>query len=452
MTNQVAYSPKDILLTTCTITTASGDGLNFKNLVLELNYYEDLFSNCITGNLYISDSVNYINLLQIDGNERLHLKMETPTRDAPLERTGENTKKDRSFRVYSVTNRKKVNRTHETYIIHFCSEELFLSEKTRITRNFKNKKISEMVEIILKEDLKMPNDFMWVEDTVNTRDIIIPAYKPIQAINWLCTQSLSEKYSKGTNQVGTTFIFYENKDGYIFESLHGLYNKETVLREFYYDVQNIADTSFERQTDTVIAFEHIQNFNTIQQANAGTFNNRLITFDPLRGLFNEKRFDYDAFTSEAPIINKYKFSPDIIDRTGTSLKTDTSVVRFVVSSTGQSENQYIKDKKIKINENRVENVYPYRVSQLMLLTNDTIHIMVPGDTKLQVGELVIFNMPNPLAGTYGDELDEFYSGKYLIVALRHWYQKEFGFHTILEICKDSTIKQRKPHKTTNGLY
>ena len=108
MTDQIAYTPKDILLTTCTITTSSGAyGLNFKNLVLELNYYEDLFSNCITGNLYISDSVNYINLLQLDGNERLHLKIETPTRNAPLERTGENTKKDRSFRIFSVTNRKK---------------------------------------------------------------------------------------------------------------------------------------------------------------------------------------------------------------------------------------------------------------------------------------------------------------------------------------------------------
>lgn len=449
--NQVAYSPYDILLTTCTVTTASGDGLNFRDLVLELNYYEDIFSNCITGNLYISDSLNFINQLQLDGNERLHLKIETPTRDAPLVRTGENSQKDRSFRIYSVTNRKSISRTHESYILHFCSEELFLSEKMRVTRNFKNKKISEMVELILKEDLKLSDDLMWVENTINTRDIIIPAYKPFQAINWLTTQSLSEKYSQGTNEVGTTFLFYENKDGFIFESLHGLYNKKQVLREFFYDVQNIPETNFERQTNSVIAYEHIQNFNTIQQAHSGTFNNRLITFDPLRGLFKEKQFDYDKFTKQAPTINKNKFQAEDVDRTGTSLKNDTSVVRFSVSNTGQSENKYIKDKNISINENRIENVYPYRTSQLMLLTNNKMKIMVPGDTKLQIGELVTFNLPNRMAGTTGEELDEFYSGKYLITALRHWYQKENGFFSILEICKDSTEKPRQSQQNNYGF-
>jgi hypothetical protein len=392
--------------------------------------------------MLINDSVNYLNLLQFDGNERVIISLDNPSKNTPLER---------SFRLFKVSNRTQTRDSNENYILHFCSEELLLSEQSRISKSYKKTQISSIISAICKDYLKILPEKLFIEQTIGLRDIIIPGYKPFQALNWLCSLSLSLE----TSSVGTTYLYYENKYGFNFSSLASLY-KQPIYRTFMFDVKNLhkiddymlSDDS--KEINSVIAYKHINNFDTLANSNRGTFNNKLITFDPLRGSFGETTFDYSKFSKDSPSLNKYNFEADSINRFNKSAQDTTSMVKFVVSTLGQSENPYIKDKKITINENKIENTIPFRIAQLALLNSNKMKLVIPGDVNMTVGLVIQFNLPTLSRQAFGeDEFDQFYSGRYLVTGIRHIIQQESRFITVIEICKDSIPNSMVPTDNNN---
>jgi hypothetical protein len=63
---------------------------------------------------------------------------------------------------------------------------------------------------------------------------------------------------------------------------------------------------------------------------------------------------------------------------------------------------------------------------------------VPGDTGLTAGSVINFNLPALDYKSGRKEFDKFYSGKYLVTAVRHIVQSQGVFQTILEITRDSS--------------
>ena len=67
------FHSQDVDLKSCKIVTSAGKPLELKDIVVELNYFEDIFNNGISGSLVINDSMSYIQIYQIQGNEALIL-------------------------------------------------------------------------------------------------------------------------------------------------------------------------------------------------------------------------------------------------------------------------------------------------------------------------------------------------------------------------------------------
>lgn len=429
----------DSIVDSCKIITNTGTILNFRHMVLEINIYEDIFVNYISGNLVINDGFGYINALQLDGTERVVLHIKNPNRHESIEKV---------YRLYKISDRKFTSQTNETYILHFCSEELLLSEQKRISKSYKEIEVYKMVYDICLNSLKIPVEKINVEETIGLRSIIIPMYKPFQALNWLCAQGLS----KLTAEYGTTFLFYENKNGFSFSSLHSLF-QQNVYRSFLYELKTINNPDNYKEPDTdrkynvVLHYEHINNFDKLKAANLGTFNTKVMTFDPMRGLYSQKIFDYKNF-STLPTLNKVPFETDMLNRFGDSVDDTTSRYKLVVTTSGQSNNEYIKDKEIVIPENRIENTVPYRQTQLSLLTNNKIRIVIPGDVGMTIGCVINFNLPSLSKGKFESEFDPFYSGRFLVTSVRHIIHEK-GFKTVLDICKDSSPNARLPADNTS---
>ena len=53
-------------------------GIDIQKLVVEMNIFESIYKNSITGSLVIADSINLIAKLPIQGTERLSFKLSTP--------------------------------------------------------------------------------------------------------------------------------------------------------------------------------------------------------------------------------------------------------------------------------------------------------------------------------------------------------------------------------------
>ena len=55
-----------------------GEVIDIKNLVQELNIYESIYKNALTGSVIIIDAQNLIAKLEIQGTEGISFKLKTP--------------------------------------------------------------------------------------------------------------------------------------------------------------------------------------------------------------------------------------------------------------------------------------------------------------------------------------------------------------------------------------
>lgn len=426
------FNAQDFGLHSCRIVGAAGQPFEFKNLVVEFNYFEDIFNNGISGALVVNDSMNYNQILQLQGQELLVLAFDKPGFGNPIEK---------NFRIYRISSRTQTKNTNENYIIHFCSEEFLLNEQYKLSKSYENTKISEMVKDIVFNQLKVEQkDFKNIDETSGLRSLVVPNFKPIQAINWLCTFALAND----NKNIGAPFLFFENRDGFHFKSLLNLFQQQP-LRKYQYDEKNLKSDKNDMVSDinkefvNVISFELMNSFDSLTAVRTGALSNKTHTVDPLRLKFGETNFNYKEYVKNSASLDVGQVPYSAANRFGQKIDETPGVVKFCITSTGQSENKYFKDKEITINENRAEETVALRTAQLALLFTNRMKILVPGDVELAVGKVVEFNLPEIVSNssTRQKSSDKFYSGKYLITAVRHLINQENHFLTCLELCKDS---------------
>ena len=69
-----AYYPQDYSLESVDLETSSKQNFKLKNLVVEIGFFEDIYSFVVSGYIKLRDALGLIQGLQLDGNEFIHLK------------------------------------------------------------------------------------------------------------------------------------------------------------------------------------------------------------------------------------------------------------------------------------------------------------------------------------------------------------------------------------------
>lgn len=430
--------------------------LDFKHLVIELNWFEDIFSNGITGNIVFNDSVAYNNLLSWCGDEFLVLSAGKPG----LEDNETNSLRG-IFRIYKPSSRHLANETNENYVIHFCSEELFLSERVVISKSYKNKKISDIVKDIAINYLKIkPKKLVEIEETFGNRDILIQNMSPIEAINWLSTQAISSKYGL---QGGATYLFWKTKKGWYFKSVLSIFGSVNANwypypgtskdnPYYWYGTKNV---TFEGDHDPhrqILSYKIENTYDSVERLHRGVFNTKLISVDYLRRVHEEKKFNYDEYfdkflKSKVELYSKYhkhKIKSNAIDRFNkTHVDYPDTVIKVSPSSTEQPKNEYIKKNQPDIKSNFVENTISLRFAQMGLINYNRIRLTIPGDPKISIGKIVYIKMPQATrTEDQKRKFDRFLSGYYLISAVRQKFDNENNYETVLEVVKDAYYDEK----------
>ena len=143
-----AYFSQDFSLETLNLLTSSGQKMELRRMVVEMSYYEDIYTFSISGYVTIRDSQGFIERLQLSGNEYLEI-------DFGKVKNGPNSDIS-TYRVYKIGNRApEGNLNSEYYTLYFCSEELVLSEQIKISKSYSGQKISNIVKSVLTEKLKV---------------------------------------------------------------------------------------------------------------------------------------------------------------------------------------------------------------------------------------------------------------------------------------------------------
>lgn len=425
--------PKDYNLIAINMLSAGLPSMDLKATMVEISYFEDLYSNVVTGQLMVTDAMGIIEKMGMHGNEYIRLAFGKD--DNP------NIKIDKLFRVYKISSRQKTTGfDSEVYTIHFCSDEFMLSEQYKISKSYDEKKISFIINDILKTYLKVPSSKkIIIEETQGIHNFIIPNFKPFEAINWLATYAQPQDHGS----VGADMMFFENKEGFVFASLQSLFNKKPYF-SYEYRPKNIPISEYQGQTAkevfNILAYEITNSFNTTHGISNGMFANRLLTMDPLLRRYEKTDFDYTKYHSSSTTLNDSPIINNLQNRFGHALnETSESCYKLSFTNKNQKKVDYIASKpKAVVNDMFVETFLSQRKAQLSLANYTRMKFYIGGDPNVSVGMTINFNMLTQEPGTLEDPKspDKLYSGKYLVTAVRHMIQSG-GYSTIIEAIKDS---------------
>lgn len=453
-TNKLNY-PTDYHISLLNLYT-SKQGTSVVNLIpflVELNLYEDIYGNTVSGQLLMSDALGLVSNFSLSGNEFIQVKLQKTESDQFA--------LTRNFRVYKISNRSPSDsNNYEMYTLNFVSEEFLLSEQYRISKSYKSKKISEIITDILKNYLKVgvgKKKPIAISETSGTYDFILPNKKLFETINWLSTYALPKSGE------GADMLFFENSDGYWFKSLQELYT-QPVYRTYKFDPKNISGQTLDTQLSNVHKFEILNLFDTLSAVKNGTFSNRVITIDPLQRKVTTTDFDYDKYYGKAKKINNYPLTNNYKNRLDKTLydkppaDLNHGTLRFATTNSEQKKNPAFAAKPTALaSDIFIEKFMPNRVAQVALANYVRIKITVAGDPLITVGRIVDFETlkdnPSTSFATSKDApmrvRDPMLSGKYLVTAVRHILRNN-SYITVLELCKDSFEEQLSSFDTGNS--
>lgn len=433
-----AYGPQDASIDNLDIITATGEIADVKKLLIEFSYYEDVFSFVVSGYVILRDAVGLVEKLQLTGKEFIRITFGKAK--------GSNLNNEKTFRLYTIPKRTPTGSLNQEYIkLYFCSEELFLSEQTKVTQSYKGKKIDYIVSDILftKLKIKASNLSGKIEQTTGVYDFNVNALKPFEAISWVSC------YAKPAGGIGADMLFFENANGFNFRSLRSLY-KQPVYNTYNYQQKNL-DQTFEQKMTTVLDYEFIRTFNALDDASSGTFSNRLISLNPLNRTIKVTDFDYNKYVSQAGSLNGTSALASSTNRLGKAQnETPEGKLKLQFSNSEMKKRSYIAPGQGSIGQDIfVEDFVPNRTAQLALVGYTKIKIRIPGDSAITVGKTINFNLLSLDNSEDKKELDRYYSGKYLVTAVRHIIQSQGIFQTILEISRESPAANFSPVNTSS---
>ena len=126
-------------------------------------------------------------------------------------------------------------------------------------------------------------------------------------------------------------------------------------------------------------------------------------------------------------------------------------MKLVFSNFNQNSDAYIASQPAGGSSRDIfaETYIPYRTAQLSLANYTRMKISLPGDPGLTVGQTICFNLLSRTPNV--KELDKYYSGNYLITAVRHLINFS-EYKTVLEITKESTTTPYASADNNSALW
>jgi hypothetical protein len=390
--SQVLRFAGDVSIDKAAIINPAGFYQDISAQVINIQFYEDLFSPFITGSLVVKESLDLVNLFPFIGEEYLELEITTPALDGPAI--------SGKYYIYKLSDRDLVGDRQVVYQLHFISPEAIVDLNKKASRGFSGK-ISDLAE-------KYVSNY----------------WTPVE--NLIFLQNRAANKSNVPN-----YVFFENRDGFFFVSLDSLYGNN-VYQKFVYDKYTRDDRPLSGSIKNVD--EDYRRINTItipvgydymDRIANGMISSRLITYDLTTKQYSAKV--YDMFTN----FDKQKhLNPNAINSQKAVWRNNAkifNITKYHSNFSGFGDNTYTK-------------YVQERYSLMKLAESNKLQITVPGRTDYTVGQVVEvqLNRIEPFSKTESDTDDKMFSGKYIVAAINHYVDRE-RHECNMELIKESSL-------------
>ena len=409
--------------------------------IVSIEIFEDLFKSSISGNVLVIDTRNIISKLPIMGQERLSLKIATPTLED---------KKDiidfteNHFFIYKVRATSEISSGARIFELKFISPEAVKNTRTRVSKSFVKSKanIGEVVFDLLAEDIKgiKTSKEVIIEETTGNRGLIIANSNPFTYITRLAKEAVSKNGSPH-------YVFFENKNGIHFTSLQSLYDKP--IRGEFHSGDKGSDEEYTGEPDAgkipqtlkrIIEYSINTKKDLLLNSSSGMLGGKVIEHNIFSKKYNVKTFSYfdnDNFEKNKRAEQNRVYSTNVFGPVDQSLNDEITGGKIHVLPISKDSNDFDTNYEVGGTPNRQYETLLDRQSRFTELNDGiSINMTIHGQTTLAVGNMVNLSLP-----TLGDDddgvEDKFYSGSYLIKRLKHRFDKLGKTHTIdMEVVRD----------------
>lgn len=393
-----------------TLYTSDGQSIDIRNLVLEFDIYEDIFSPTMTCKMRIADGNDLLSVFKFHGNEYLELEIDKPSLNDPIKKV---------FRLYKISDRD-FGTNYQNYTMYFCSEELVLSPQLSISKSYRGQKISDMINDILSSYLKVDKKKINIfQQTEKAFDLIIPRMDPFEAIMWLITKAYSRNES--------LFLFFENRDGYNFASYESLIKAQPYAK--YSKDFKIDDNVFKNMSSFNF-LRILEEFDVLKSSRYGAFsssiaNLNLITKKMKLSNYNAIKFKDKGVLNKEVTMNEFR---NRLDKTFYN-SYDNMLKYSMTTDADATKNPLLPEEWLSQTASKLGQLHLFK----MIGT-------VPGDVMLKAGSVVVIDVPNmkPIDQGKSAEINETRSGNYLVSSVHHKFvTSEGSFVSVIELLSDS---------------
>jgi len=302
-----------------TLTSSSNPSvvnMNVAGVFVELNIFEDLFSNVIRGTFSFIDNQGIAEMIPIIGDETLVISYTTPGGEGAEEKeltaeSGSEQVMRQRFKVYDCIE-VPTGEQSTVYQLFFVSEEYVSSTKMKISKGYKGWTYDKIVKDIMtklnKNTSRINHKKIYIEKTATQQNVIVPNWTPFQAINFCASRSLSAnrapveassaKQSTKPFSAGSLFLFYEKLGtGFFYESIESMILRQKMQSNvplYQYRPKTVEGATGNIGMDFfgVEKFEIKSSFKTLENLGYGMYGSRLIAYDPIRMTYDDVKYDY----------------------------------------------------------------------------------------------------------------------------------------------------------------
>lgn len=369
--------------------------------IRRIDIYESVLAPTIIAEIQVKDNIGLLTGFPLLREEYLQFEFQTPGYD--------NTTKYDLYVVDIVDMKFDENMKGQSYTLVCCTKELIMSNLQVVNQKFK-KEASEAVKEIYETYLQSNKPLNMVT-TRGVEEETITQLSPLKAIDKFRT------YASAADNVSSAFVFFENRDGFTFDSLENIFarGKESVCdRVFFFDQMNNININ-DITIRNILAYQLVQGGNATQKAYDGYFTSiaervdilsKKITSTPYAVTQGQEKFQPNL--GGPAEIHTASYLNNFLDLSGhKNPKKKRPVKRLVVPFTSERNDTQRTQKLLNIR------------AFIQQFTSNMVNIHIYGDTAITVGDVIQCNFPEATGLTKDPKLNRILPGNYMVTRLRH---------------------------------
>lgn len=416
----------DYSLNRVQIVTQKGFYQDITNQVVAIQYFEDIFSPFVTGKIIVKESLDLINLFPFIGEEYLEIDINTPSFDDKTAIKGK-------YYIYKLTDRELLGDRAVAYELHFISAEAIVDKNKKISRSFGDKVSGLIKQFVSDETFGLQSKKnVYVEETINKIKYTSNYWSPTKNIAHLTEVAVN--MNKTPN-----YVFFENRDGFYFVSLESLYDNTYIAQDFVYDkyvrdaVPNSTDAkNVQEDYRRILDISIPLGFDYLDRLENGMLGSRQISYDATTKQYSTKVYSmFDRFKEQKHL------NPNPINSDSAVFKANSTVITY----------PKMFGTYVGFGDNTSANSNQQRLSTMKMAEANFLNITVKGKCEYTVGQKVNvqLNRIEPMQKAEGDIDDKIFSGKYLIGAVNHYFDRE-KHECHMQLIKESSMMNMNRNK------